>query len=272
MKNKTRYNKGITLISLVITIILLIILAAIVINLGIKENGIFNKAKQAKEITNKQEATQIINLKITTAQMNKYAEKQEMPTLKELSEVLKYDNEIQYVTQTSQIASTKYEVGENPSSIYTKLKNYTYEFEINANLQIASINGVKVTIDNKQNELKANVLGVITSWVSSNGQISSQGHSSNIEYFTCEGGAEKDYLVINVLKDMDILICLTEAGRGSGLNRTIQINDFVVDTINLAPGQYHEHKEKVSAGDIIKITASGVSNGVRGTAISILGM
>lgn len=41
--------EGITLISLVITIILLIILAGIAINLSIGENGIFNKAKYAKE-------------------------------------------------------------------------------------------------------------------------------------------------------------------------------------------------------------------------------
>ena len=41
-------KKGITLISLVITIILLIILAGLVINLSIGENGLFNKAKYAK--------------------------------------------------------------------------------------------------------------------------------------------------------------------------------------------------------------------------------
>ena len=42
-------NKGITLISLVITIILLIILTAIVINVSLNENGLFNKAKYAKQ-------------------------------------------------------------------------------------------------------------------------------------------------------------------------------------------------------------------------------
>jgi len=41
--------KGITLISLVITIIILIILAGVGINLTIGENGIFNKAKYAKD-------------------------------------------------------------------------------------------------------------------------------------------------------------------------------------------------------------------------------
>ena len=48
-RNNLSLNHGITLISLVVTIILLIILAGIGINLSIGENGLFNKAKYAKE-------------------------------------------------------------------------------------------------------------------------------------------------------------------------------------------------------------------------------
>ncbi len=47
--NNLSFNHGITLISLVITIILLIILAGVGINLALGENGLFNKAKYAKE-------------------------------------------------------------------------------------------------------------------------------------------------------------------------------------------------------------------------------
>lgn len=43
------YNKGITMIVLVITIIILIILAGVSLNLTIGENGMFQQAKQAKE-------------------------------------------------------------------------------------------------------------------------------------------------------------------------------------------------------------------------------
>lgn len=148
--------KAITLISLVITIVVLIILAGVAIYLSLNNNGIFIRAKEAKEVTNKQEATDIINLKITTAQMNKYAEKQAMPTLKELSEVLRDDNEIQYVTETSKVAVAEYDVpSNNPSSIYTKLNKYPYEFEINSSLQLASINGIKIAQDNTS---KINIL------------------------------------------------------------------------------------------------------------------
>lgn len=154
--------KAITLISLVITIVVLIILAGVAIYLSLNNNGIFIRAKEAKEVTNKQEATDIINLKITTAQMNKYAEKQAMPTLKELSEVLRDDNEIQYVTETSKVAVAEYDVpSNNPSSIYTKLNKYPYEFEINSSLQLASINGIKIAQDNTS---KINIL-----WENPNG-------------------------------------------------------------------------------------------------------
>ncbi len=143
-KLNIKSERAITLVSLVTTIVILIILAGIAINLSLGNNGIFNKAKEAKEETNKQTATEKINLKITTVQMNKYAEEQVMPSLKELSEVLRDDNEIEYVTEKSQIASTKYEVGENPNSIFTKLQKYPYEFEIDSSLKLASINGVKI--------------------------------------------------------------------------------------------------------------------------------
>ena len=42
-------NKGVTLVALVVTIIILIVLAGISINLALGENGLISKAKQAKE-------------------------------------------------------------------------------------------------------------------------------------------------------------------------------------------------------------------------------
>lgn len=146
--------KGITLISLVVTIVILLMLACIVINLGIGDNKLFNKTKYAKEETNKQTATEKINLKITTAQINKYSEEQRMPTLKELSVSLGNDKEIEYVTEVSQIANTKYEVGEAPTTIFTKLKDYKYEFEINSCLQLASIDGIEMATNVKQSNMQ----------------------------------------------------------------------------------------------------------------------
>ncbi len=73
-KEKQRTVKGITLISLVITIIILIILAGISINLVLGKNGLFNRAKQAKEeYINAQIAEQegINNLEKQIEELNK---------------------------------------------------------------------------------------------------------------------------------------------------------------------------------------------------------
>ena len=51
--NKIKQNSAITLIALVITIIVLLILAAVTLNIVLGENGIFTKAKNAKEETEK---------------------------------------------------------------------------------------------------------------------------------------------------------------------------------------------------------------------------
>lgn len=138
-------NKGITLISLIITIVILIILAGIAITLGLGKNGIFTRAKEAKELTNSQSATEELNIKITAIKIDKYAEKQQMPTLRELAEELKKDEDIEYITEKSKIAEVEYNVpSENPTVIYTKLKKYQYEFEINSELEINRINGKEI--------------------------------------------------------------------------------------------------------------------------------
>ena len=138
-------KKGITLIVLVVTIVILLILAGTAIAMLVGENGLVKKASQAKDDNNKQTATEIINLKITNSQMKSYAKKERLPTLQEIADDLCEDNEIQYVTTKTQISSLdKITVG-NASSIFTKLNEFPYEFEINSSLQLASIDGVKIS-------------------------------------------------------------------------------------------------------------------------------
>lgn len=55
-KNQMKKQRGVTLIALIITILIVVILAGVTINLTVGENGIFSKAKYAKE---KQEIVQI---------------------------------------------------------------------------------------------------------------------------------------------------------------------------------------------------------------------
>ena len=60
--------RGITLISLIVTIIVLLILAGVTINLAVNNQGIFNKAKTAKEMyTNAQNYEETEIEKITNS-------------------------------------------------------------------------------------------------------------------------------------------------------------------------------------------------------------
>ena len=71
---KTKEQKGITLISLVITIILLLILATVAINLAVDSDGLFRKAGQAANSWNEsvvQEDTELGNLMTMLDEMDK---------------------------------------------------------------------------------------------------------------------------------------------------------------------------------------------------------
>ncbi len=70
-KIRIQENKAITLIALVITIVILIILAGVAVNLSLGENGIFNRAKIAREQYKMAEVKEKIELAIVDIQSEK---------------------------------------------------------------------------------------------------------------------------------------------------------------------------------------------------------
>lgn len=150
---KNRKISGITLIALVVTIVVLLILAGTSIVMLTGDNGLLNKAKETKEENNKSQAAEIMNLKITNAQITSYTEKGELPTLQYLADKLCEDEEMEYVVLESKKSASLDKIKvEDKKSIFTKLKEYPYEFEINGALQLASINGVKISDVSNNND------------------------------------------------------------------------------------------------------------------------
>ena len=67
LKETLKRNKGITLIALVVTIIVLLILAGISINMLTGQNGILNRAAEAKEKTGTTQTEETVKLSVTDA-------------------------------------------------------------------------------------------------------------------------------------------------------------------------------------------------------------
>ena len=74
MKNKLKNKKGITLIALVITIIVLLILAGVSITMISSQEGILNKATSAKETQKKVADEEAVKIALQAAMMNEDAE------------------------------------------------------------------------------------------------------------------------------------------------------------------------------------------------------
>lgn len=74
MKRKNIKEHGITLVALVITIVVLIILAAVAINLTLGNNGIFTRAKTAKEQYQNAEAQEKFDIAKASNEIDKYVD------------------------------------------------------------------------------------------------------------------------------------------------------------------------------------------------------
>ena len=105
MKNQ----KGITLISLVITIVILIILAGVAINMTLGENGIFTKAQEAKKVQAIASAKEQIGLEILEAQIEAMGNNEELEQSEVETIVAKY-GALQADGDTIILNDTEYEV------------------------------------------------------------------------------------------------------------------------------------------------------------------
>ena len=128
-------EKGITLIALIITIIVLLILAGISLNFVAGENGILDRATSSVNKNQEATAKEIIEMKIMEYQM--YARSEGLtPTLYGLKEYYHDDEEIETILlydQTDEIVNNEVDQIEYAE---IKLKDYEYIYIINKNLLI----------------------------------------------------------------------------------------------------------------------------------------
>lgn len=102
-------TKGITLVSLVVTIIVLIILAGVAINVTLGENGIFNKAKEAKRMQLEAEYKEKIGTDILAAQVDAIARNEELED-EQIKDIISNYGELQEDGDTIKIKYSDIEV------------------------------------------------------------------------------------------------------------------------------------------------------------------
>lgn len=112
-------NKGITLIALVITIIILLILSGVAISISLGNNGLFSKTKQAKEEYIKAQLKEELEIEIANIQSTRIADGKELKR-EELSELSNIGAKI-----------TSYEI-----PTYGEYKNYIFEIDENFKVKI----------------------------------------------------------------------------------------------------------------------------------------
>lgn len=146
---KLRKNKGITLVALVITIVVLIILASVVINIAIKNGGILSRAKDAKERYDEAQALETMTANIAEARMEAET-MQEGNILYKIAKGLENNNDVLSVEKTSvRGASIDFDDANTIETIYVILRNYYFEFVIVENGKIENY----YKIDEKQTTL-----------------------------------------------------------------------------------------------------------------------
>ena len=139
-----RSQKGITLIALVITIIVLLILAGVSIAMLTGQNGILTRANEAGDRTERAEVAEKVNMAIQAAYADALKANPSSPNLKvqAIADVYKSDNDIATVTGTEPVS----EPPADAKLEYTDSgKNYTITLEARNNSYVTSESRVTIT-------------------------------------------------------------------------------------------------------------------------------
>lgn len=137
MRIKLSNARGITLIALVITIVILIILAGVAINLTLGENGILNKAKYAREeyqLAQEKEKLEIEILNIQTQIMETEGRIATLNDLQEEIDTTKYTSELHY-----EPLATLENVNSVPTYAIVNKINTEYYFIVDSRLVITDV-------------------------------------------------------------------------------------------------------------------------------------
>ena len=125
-------NKGVTLVALVVTIIVLIILAGVSVSLLLGENGLIAKAKSSGAKYKDAAVREHVQLIATGV----FTKKHGSPTWADYVEALNNDNEYEYIlslTKSAKILGNVPTIAAGTTEIYIKINGSDIELRLSAN-------------------------------------------------------------------------------------------------------------------------------------------
>ena len=208
MNKKIQKNRGITLIALVITIIVLIILAGVAINLAFGQNGLVARAKTARGEYSTAEAKEKLEQEILNVQIQAVQEGKEFN--------LKYLKE--------KIDKTKYEITlddeENPTTAVIK--------EIDSNYYLTVDSKLKVTKVEEQQPKTQYVKFSELTWTSGKASVElSTKETGTIEYKVGKDGIYQAGTTISNLSNGDIVYARINNNGTYTDEETLEIKDTI---------------------------------------------
>jgi len=176
MVKKSEKEKGITMVALVVTIIILIILAGVSINMTLGENGIIKKAQEAKRQQVISETKEKIRMEILEAQIDAMERDEEIKQ-EQIRDIIANYGELQEDGETIVIKDTNYKI--DLSEIYTDkttTEGNEAEYKEKIALLEAKIEELKqqleeLTTRDENKTIYQVSIGIINTAYSSNGEI-----------------------------------------------------------------------------------------------------
>ena len=153
MDIKIKEKRGITLIALVVTIILLLILAGVSIAMLIGDSGILEKARIARENTEKAEYKEIIRMAQTEENITTDRLRGKETKLNEIAEILNKDKKLGEGTGTQ--ITKEYQDKENPRLVIKTKEGWVYIVTVDGIEELGKVDGdIPLDIEVKNGDIK----------------------------------------------------------------------------------------------------------------------
>lgn len=300
MKKILKKNRGITLITLVITIIVLLILVGVTISMISGENGILNQAIKAKEVTIKSQALEAAQLAYMSSQKVNQGEKENTIISKAIEDLVEKQGytiythsldaqtikNIKYMLNGGEIEETKIKRQNSMDiALSTEVEttnNYEYYIQIDKKYYLLTMNSNEVSIGDTEvdiNGLKNGDEESVTEVISNNTSVATvvlNDEKTNITITGISVGETTITTRTNLGKTLSLKVIVTNEATGITISSTegdsIEEGSTTTLTSTLSPIDASDSSITWTVGDSniarLSNTKTTVTNGTASVVVT----